>query len=131
MLNHNGLMFDIAMWGSLHALGGIFCYKLMSIFRQHILPLVINTRKCITVVVNVLWYGHHLKILQWFGIALVFGGIMVEIVNNYNLANKILPNKNIRNREGQNYNKIIPKDEDINVGYHPCDETIGDEVEGI
>ena len=72
----------------------------MGIFRQHILPLVIITRKCFTVLINVLWYGHHLKILQWVGISLVFGGIMVEIVNNYNLASKILPNENIRNREG-------------------------------
>ena len=131
-------MVDLLAYGCLHACGGIFCYKLMSIFRQHILPLVVNTRKCLTVVLNVFWFGHTLKWMQWVGIALVFGGIMVEIVTNYNLANRILPNKNIRNRAGANYNKIIPKDEDFKVGYHPRDESgylpqdeIGDDVEGI
>ena len=98
ILTHNGLMLDLSIWAVLHALGGIFCYKLMSIFRQHILPLVINTRKCMTVVVNVLWYGHHLVLMQWLGVVLVFGGIMMEVIANYNLANKILPNKNIKNR---------------------------------
>ena len=117
-------MLDLSIWAVLHALGGIFCYKLMSIFRQHILPLVINTRKCMTVVVNVIWYGHHLVLMQWLGVILVFGGIMMEVVANYNLANKILPNKNIKNREGQNYNKIVPKDEEVNVGYHSHPEYI-------
>ena len=110
VLTHNGVMADLAIWAVLHSLGGVFCFKLMNISRQHILPLVINTRKCLTVIINVLWYGHHLVIAQWFGVALVFGGIMMEVVTNYNLSNKILPNSNIKNREGQNYNKIVPKD---------------------
>jgi hypothetical protein len=32
-------------------------------------------------------------------------------VSNYNLARKILPNENVRNREGQNYNKVIAKED--------------------
>jgi hypothetical protein len=132
VLNHDGLMFDLLMWSVLHAAGGVFCYKLMSIFRQHVLPLVINTRKCFTVIINVLWYGHHLQWGQWLGVALVFGGIMVEVITNYNLGNRILPNKNIRNREGQHYNKLVPKDEELNVGYHPYNEdSITEDVEGI
>jgi drug/metabolite transporter (DMT)-like permease len=109
IFSHDRLLFDLTAFGLLNALTTLFAYKLVSIFRQHVYPLVTNTRKCLTVCINVLWFGHHLAPMQWFGIFLVFGGIMVEIINNYSLANKILPNLNIRNREGQNYNKIIAK----------------------
>jgi hypothetical protein len=47
--------------------------------------------------------------LQWLGIFIVFAGVMIEIISNYNLASKILPNENIRNREGKNYNKVKVK----------------------
>jgi len=48
--------------------------------------------------------------MQWLGILIVFGGIMMEIINNYNLASKILPNYDVRSKEGEKYNKIIPKE---------------------
>jgi hypothetical protein len=63
-----------------------------------------------TVCINVLWFGHHLTKMQWLGIVIVFGGIMMEIINNYNLASKILPSNDVRSKEGEKYNKIIPKE---------------------
>jgi drug/metabolite transporter (DMT)-like permease len=97
-MSHDRLLVDITAFSLLTALGGMFGYKLVNTFRQHIYPLVSNTRKCLTVCINVMWFGHHLVKMQWFGIVMVFSGIMVEIVNNYNLASKILPNENIRNK---------------------------------
>lgn len=66
--------------------------------------------------------------MQWLGIAIVFAGIMIEIINNYNLADKILPNPDVRNREGENYKKIVVKDEELTVGY---EGNICEGVEGI
>ena len=86
--------------GVLQALGGLFAFKLVNTFRQHIYPLVSNTRKCMTICINVAWYGHHLHAMQWVGIFLVFAGIMVELVSNYNLLDKIVPNKNKRGANG-------------------------------
>jgi len=54
----------------------MFSFKLINIFRQHVYPLVSNTRKCITVCVNIVWYGHHLGVMQWVGVVVVFGGIL-------------------------------------------------------
>ncbi len=98
MLNHDGLLGDLTIYGVLYSTAVMFAYKLISIFRQHVYPLVLGTRKCFTVCLNIAWYGHHLSAMQWVGIFVVFTGIMVEIFNNYNLANKILPNENITNR---------------------------------
>lgn len=78
---------------------------------------------------NVLWYGHHLVAMQWLGIFVVFSGIMIEIINNYNLASRLIPNHNVRSRDGKNYSKIIPKDEGSARKYEIAD--VGDDVEGI
>lgn len=69
--------------------------------------------------------------MQWLGIVIVFAGIMMEIVNNYNLASKILPNHNVRSKEGENYNKIVPKDEKEEEFTNRYDANICDGVEGI
>lgn len=128
-LNHERMLIDLAAYCFLYAMGGIFGYKLVNTFRQHIYPLVSNTRKCLTVCINVAWYGHHLAKMQWAGICLVFSGIMIEIINNYNLASKILPNDNIRSREGQHYNKLSPpQEEDLNTRY---EDHLSEGVEGI
>ena len=122
------MLVDLGAFSLLNAMGGMFGYKLVNTFRQHIYPLVSNTRKCMTVCINVVWYGHHLMKMQWLGILIVFSGIMVEIINNYNLASKILPNKNVCNKQGNHYNKIVLKEEEYNVKY---EDNIGEGVEGI
>ena len=98
--NHSSLLVDLLAFALLSAISGVFSFKLVNTFRQHIYPMVSNTRRCLTICINVVWYGHHLNKMQWFGIIMVFGGIMVEIVNNYKLADKILPNNNIKNVGG-------------------------------
>lgn len=97
-LSHDQLLTDLACQAILNSVAYLFVYKLITIFRQHIYPLVAGTRKCLTICMNVLWFGHHLVPLQWLGIFIVFTGIIIEISNNYNLARKLLPNDNIRNR---------------------------------
>lgn len=129
-LSHDQLLTDLACQGILNSVAYLFVFKLISIFRQHIYPLVAGTRKCLTICINLLWFGHHLVAMQWVGIFIVFTGIIIEISSNYNLARKILPNDNIRNKEGKNYNKVIAKDE----GWSPHRMEIADighEVEGI
>ena len=68
--------------------------------------------------------------MQWLGICIVFSGIMIEIINNYNLASRLLPNHNVRNREGKNYSKIVPKDEGWSARKYDI-ANIGEDVEGI
>ena len=85
-MDHDHLLTDLMVYSMLNAMSIMFIYKLMSMFRQHVYPLVATTRKCFTVGINVFYYGHHLAGLQWMSIGLVFGGVLIEIINNYNLA---------------------------------------------
>jgi hypothetical protein len=130
VVHHDQLLVDLTVFGIINALGVLFAYKLIAIFRQHVYPLVAEFRRCLNICVNLAWYGHHLAAMQWVGIVIVFAGIMVEIVNNYNLASRLIPNDNIRNREGKNYNKIVLKEEGWSARKYDI-ATIGEEVEGI
>jgi uncharacterized membrane protein len=107
-VEHDRLLFDLTLHSVLNSLGVLFTYKLIAIFRQHIYPLVSEMRRCLNVCLNVFWYGHHLVLMQWLGIAIVFSGILIEIVGNYNLASKKLPNHNVRNREANIITRSSP-----------------------
>lgn len=50
----------------------------LSIFGSLLLVTVTVTRKMLTMIISVLWFGHSLNGMQWLGVGLVFGGIGIE-----------------------------------------------------
>ena len=50
----------------------------LSIFGSLLLVTVTVTRKMLTMIISVVWFGHSLSAMQWLGVGLVFGGIGVE-----------------------------------------------------
>jgi solute carrier family 35 (UDP-galactose transporter), member B1 len=50
----------------------------LSHFGSLLLVTVTVTRKMLTMIISVIWFGHRLTPMQWFGVALVFGGIGIE-----------------------------------------------------
>lgn len=50
----------------------------LSIFGSLLLVTVTVTRKMLTMIISVLWFGHSLTGMQWLGVGLVFGGIGIE-----------------------------------------------------
>ena len=60
------------------AVGQIFIYYTLSHFSSLLLVTVTVTRKMLTMMLSVVWFGHRLTEMQWFGVALVFGGIGAE-----------------------------------------------------
>jgi hypothetical protein len=50
---------------------------MIKLFKQHIPAFVIATRKCFTVVVNIIYFGHTVVPIQIIGIALVFSAVML------------------------------------------------------
>lgn len=50
----------------------------LSIFGSLFLVTVTVTRKMLTMIISVLWFGHSLSSMQWVGVACVFGGIGIE-----------------------------------------------------
>lgn len=47
-------------------------------FSSLLLVTVTVTRKMLTMIVSVVWFGHKIQGMQWAGVGLVFGGIGVE-----------------------------------------------------
>ena len=85
VLHHDELFLHIIIMALLSALANLFIFKIITLFRQHVYALVGTVRKCITVGVSILYYGHQISFLQLIGIFLVFGGVLLEISMNYRL----------------------------------------------
>jgi drug/metabolite transporter (DMT)-like permease len=56
---------------------------MIKLFKQHIPPFVIATRKCVTVIVNITHFGHSVNNKQLVGMVMVFAAIMLEVYENY------------------------------------------------
>lgn len=50
----------------------------LSTFGSLLLVTVTVTRKMLTMILSVVWFGHSLGMMQWLGVGLVFGGIGIE-----------------------------------------------------
>ena len=60
------------------AVGQIFIYYTLSRFSSLLLVTVTVTRKMLTMMLSVVWFGHRLSGMQWLGVGLVFGGVGAE-----------------------------------------------------
>lgn len=84
------MQWDILYFSVLNSVGQLVIYRMIKLFKQHIPPFVIATRKCITVVVNIIYFKHSINTEQTVGIGLVFTAIMLEVVLNYREKKKQL-----------------------------------------
>ena len=69
---------DIFLFSVCGAVGQIFIYYTLSHFSSLLLVTVTVTRKMLTMMLSVLWFGHRLSGMQWVGVGLVFGGVGAE-----------------------------------------------------
>lgn len=74
-VRHSNVISDILVMSVLQVLGQIFIYYIILNFKQHVFPLISTTRKVLTVLLSIVIFGHHLEVLQWFAILMVFGGL--------------------------------------------------------
>jgi hypothetical protein len=66
----------------------------LSTFSSLLLVTITVTRKMLTMILSVLWFGHRLGGKQWFGVALVFGGVAAEgVMNRREKSAKLLKQK--------------------------------------
>lgn len=75
---HPAVGWDILGFAACGAMGQVFIFMTLSIFGSLLLVTVTVTRKMLTMIISVLWFGHTLTPMQWLGVGLVFGGIGVE-----------------------------------------------------
>lgn len=83
LLHYEGFVFDVIFMSILNGSGQLFIYRMIKEFKQHIAPFVIAFRKCITVLINILWFHHLVNWEQMFGIGFVFVAVMWEVWSNY------------------------------------------------
>ncbi|KAA8644673.1 hypothetical protein EYZ11_001911 [Aspergillus tanneri] len=62
------------------AVGQLFIFYTLSRFSSLLLVTVTVTRKMLTMLLSVFWFGHSLSPGQWLGVVLVFGGVGAEAV---------------------------------------------------
>lgn len=60
------------------AIGQVFIFYTLSTFSSLLLVTITVTRKMLTMILSVVWFGHKLGGKQWLGVSLVFGGIGAE-----------------------------------------------------
>ncbi|KAL8938479.1 MAG: hypothetical protein Q9216_003869 [Gyalolechia sp. 2 TL-2023] len=69
---------DIFFFAICGAVGQIFIYYTLAHFSSLLLVTVTVTRKMLTMMLSVVWFGHRLSGMQWVGVGLVFGGVGAE-----------------------------------------------------
>ena len=75
---HPAVLNDILGFCVAGAIGQLFIFATLERFSSLVLVTVTVTRKMLTMVLSVVWYGKRLTVMQWWGVALVFGGVMAE-----------------------------------------------------
>ncbi|KAK3723494.1 UDP-galactose transporter [Vermiconidia calcicola] len=75
---HPAVGWDILGFAACGALGQVFIFMTLSIFGSLLLVTVTVTRKMLTMIISVIWFGHSLTGMQWLGVGLVFGGVGIE-----------------------------------------------------
>ncbi|KAF3769851.1 UAA transporter [Cryphonectria parasitica EP155] len=78
MARHPGVWWDVLGFAACGAVGQVFIFYTIANFGSVILVTVTVTRKMLTMILSVIWYGHSLTHMQWLGVSMVFGGIGVE-----------------------------------------------------
>lgn len=66
------------MFSACGAIGQVFIFHTLAHFSSLLLVTVTVTRKMLTMVWSVWWFGHEITGMQWLGVGLVFGGIGAE-----------------------------------------------------
>ncbi|RKF59016.1 UDP-galactose transporter-like protein 1 [Erysiphe neolycopersici] len=80
MAHHPKVWADVLGFAICGAIGQIFIFYTLSTFSSLLLVTITLTRKMLTMILSVIWFGHKLVKAQWIGVGLVFGGIGAETI---------------------------------------------------
>ncbi|KIW06406.1 uncharacterized protein PV09_02859 [Verruconis gallopava] len=72
---HPQVGYDVVGFALCGALGQVAIYYTLGKFGSLVLTTVTVTRKMLTMLLSVVWFGHRITRMQWLGVGLVFGGI--------------------------------------------------------
>lgn len=75
---HPAVGIDILGFAACGAVGQVFIFYTLAQFSSLLLVTITVTRKMLTMLLSVVWFGHRLGLGQWVGVAFVFGGVGAE-----------------------------------------------------
>ena len=75
---HPEVFYDVLGFAACGAVGQVFIFATLERFSSLILVTVTVTRKMLTMLLSVVWFGKQLTPGQWAGVGLVFAGVGVE-----------------------------------------------------
>ena len=78
MTRHPGVLYDMLGFAACGAIGQVFVFATLERFDSLLLVTVTVTRKMLTMLLSLVWYGKSLTRGQWAGVALVFVGVSAE-----------------------------------------------------
>lgn len=79
---HPRVGYDVLAFSLCGAIGQVFIFHTLQVYSSLLLVTVTVTRKMMSMILSVVWFGHKIQGMQWLGVALVFGGIGGEAVMN-------------------------------------------------
>lgn len=77
--NYPSVLPELLLASALQVVGQISIYYVVGNFKQHVFPMISTTRKIITVIASIFYFGHYINNLQWLAIAIVFLGMFYEL----------------------------------------------------
>lgn len=75
IIKHPSIRFEIIAYCVLAAIGQSIILLALFKFNSMTVTIITTTRKFISILASVFWFGHSLQLLQWFGVIMVFTGI--------------------------------------------------------
>lgn len=88
ILRHPNLVYDIALFSSLSAIGQLFIFLTVSEFGPLPCSIITTTRKFFTVLTSVFLFGNKLTDTQWIGTTLVFLGLALDAMYGKSSSNQ-------------------------------------------
>lgn len=86
---HPPVLYDVLGFAACGAVGQVFIFFTLAKFSSLLLVTITVTRKMLTMLLSVVWFGHTLTPGQWGGVGLVFGGVAAEAgLGRWEKANK-------------------------------------------
>jgi UDP-galactose transporter B1 len=77
---HPEAVTDIIILCLCMSIGQVFIYWSIASYGPLMCSIITTTRKFFTILFSVFWYGHHMSVIQWISIVIVFVGLMWEIL---------------------------------------------------
>lgn len=81
--SHDGLMLDLCLQSFFYSIGQIFVFRAGVQYKQHIMATIGVIRKLLSSLFSAIYFHHNLSLIQYVGIAIVFGALGVDIYLNY------------------------------------------------